>query len=375
MDDPRRFPPAAAAPPHCARLHALAGNSLGAQTGTQSDALDAQIGLALDALLGGADGTGLEALFATAPSPAVYRHLWRLLTRRERAGSPEPAHLVRLVAIPVVVVAAAESAAAGGTVLSCVLPEASTLSGLLREHRALAGNETLALGNTLVGADALDFARLPALFASRALAGSPRAFALPPSPITVTGDVESVHLRFLVGTALAAPGANLFRDADVGKWGIPFAQALSRALAAPGVSILALPRAPLPLIEAAWTGRLAQREVGAQIFASNALRRLRAGTGEPSAVISVHRVDGEDGAEVRLSLSSPFDPRAAEGLRCPLWPLDRVDDVVAMLATLLADCRVSDVRRKPGVHPDRDPDTGLPLLFKAENEPPASALH
>ena len=376
MDDPRRFPPAAAAPPSCARLHALAVDSLGAQTCAQSDACDAQIGLALDALLAGTDAAALEALFATAPSPAVYRHLWRLLARRERAGAPEPSHLVRLVAVPVVVVAAAESAAASGTVLPCVLPHTSILSDLLREHRALAGNETVALGNTLVGADALNFARLPELFASRALADSPRARALPPLPITVAGAVESVHLRFLVGSALAAPGANLFRDTEVGKWGIPFAQALSRALAAPGVSILALPRPPLPLVEAAWIGRVAQREVGAQIFASNAVRKLRAGTGEPSAVISVHRIDGDDaGAEVRLSLSSPFDPRAAEGLRCPLWPLDRVDDVVLMLATLLADCRVNDVRRKSGVHPDRDPDTGLPLLFKAQSEPPASALH
>jgi hypothetical protein len=158
----------------------------------------------------------------------------------------------------------------------------------------------------------------------------------------------------------------------VGKWGIPFAQALSRALAAPGVSILALPRPPLPLIEAAWIGRVAQREVGAQIFASNALRGLRARTGEPSAVISVHRIDGDDAsAEVRLSLSSPFEPSVAEELRCPLFPLDRVDDGrAALLGTPL-----NDVRRKPGVHPDRDPDTGLPLLFKAEGEPPDTALH
>jgi len=69
--------------------------------------------------------------------------------------------------------------------------------------------------------------------------------------------------------------------------------------------------------------------------------------------------------EVRLSLSSPLDPRSAEGFRCALAPLDRVDDVVAMMLTLLADCRVSDVQRLAGIHPDRDATTGQPLLFKA----------
>jgi hypothetical protein len=37
-----------------------------------------------------------------------------------------------------------------------------------------------------------------------------------------------------------------------------------------------------------------------------------------------------------------------------------------MLVTLLRDCRITDVRVLPGVHGDRDPVTGLPLLFKAD---------
>jgi hypothetical protein len=81
-------------------------------------------------------------------------------------------------------------------------------------------------------------------------------------------------------------------------------------LGAPGVSVLALPRAPMPIVEAAWHGAFAQREVGAQVFASNAIRAIRARVGEPSAVISVHGSDDDPGSgEVRLSLSSPFDPR------------------------------------------------------------------
>lgn len=187
---------------------------------------------------------------------------------------------------------------------------------------------------------------------------------------------EGVHLRFLAGTVLAAQGVDPFRDAQVGAWGLPFARALAASLRIPGVSVLALPRAPQPLVTALWHGRVAQREVGAQVFASNAIRKLRAATGEPAAVISVHRVAAAPGgAEVRLSLSSPLDTREAEGFRCPLYPLDRVDDVVQMLATLLADCRVADVRVQPGVHADRDPATGLTLLFKAGEAPPAAAMH
>jgi hypothetical protein len=45
-----------------------------------------------------------------------------------------------------------------------------------------------------------------------------------------------------------------------------------------------------------------------------------------------------------------------------------------MLADLLRDCRVADVRTIPGVHADRDPATGLPLLFKPDaSDPPDPA--
>ena len=70
-----------------------------------------------------------------------------------------------------------------------------------------------------------------------------------------------------------------------------------------------------------------------------------------------------------MSLSSPFDPREAEGFRCPLLPQDRVDDVVKMLTDLLRDCRVDSIRAMPGLHADRDPGTGLTLLFKGDAVP------
>ena len=97
--------------------------------------------------------------------------------------------------------------------------------------------------------------------------------------------------------------------------------------------------------------------------------------GEPVAVISAHRApDAPLGGELRLSLSSPFEPREAEGFRCPLDPLDRVADVAAMLAGVLRECRVGDVRTLAGVHPDRDPATGLVLLFKPGTVPPGAEV-
>src|SRR4029077_16601521 len=137
---------------------------------------------------------------------------------------------------------------------------------------------------------------------------------------------------------------------------------LARQLAAPGVSVLALPRAPQSPPAALQQGRRAQREVGGQLFTSNATRKLRGAVGEPSAVISAHRcAAAPGGGELRLSLSSPFDPRQAEGFRCPLFPADRAVDVASMLLDLLSDCRVTDVRVIPEAQADRDPGTGLPL--------------
>ena len=375
MTDPRSFPDAASAPAEFARLHRAAQASLAAETGLAAAALDREIAAALDAWLTPGNGPRLSALLATAPTAAVHRHLWRILAERERAGAPDPAQLLRLFAIPVVVVAGIEGAARDAVVVPGVVDAIGPLEALLREHRALAGHQTFTLGNALAAADELEPARLPELLRWRTLADAPGTRAVAPAPMTVAGGTEGVFLRFLVGTVLAAPGADPWRDTAVGGWGIPLARALGQALAAPGISLLALPRAPQPLTTALWQGRLAQREVGAQLFASNAIRKLRAATGEPSAVISVHRVDAPaGGGEVRLSLSSPFDPREAEGFRYPLLPLDRVEDVVQMLATLLADCRIADVRVLSGVHPDRDRATGLTLLFKAADLPPA-AVH
>ena len=366
VGDPRKYWHPTGAPRHARVLHARAAASLAAVTGQESAALDREISVALRSLAGGE----LASVFACAPSATVFRHLWRVLAQRSPVDSVSDV-AGTVFALPVVIIVATDRDGTVPVTLPAVLPTATVLEALLRDHGALGGNQTFSLANALVAAEAIDLPRLPQWRSLEASAAPPLRPALvdllQPAPICATARLETVHLRFIVGYAIAAVGANLLHDTRVGAWGAAFAQSLTRQLQFPGVSLLALPRAPQPLVAAVEDGRIAQREISAQLFLSNALRKFRSSVGEPTAVISAHRADVASGGELRLSLSSPFATHAAEGFRCELFPGDCVADVLAMLVDLLRDCRVDDVRVSEGIHADRDPITGAPLLFTAEN--------
>jgi hypothetical protein len=371
--DPRAY----CAPTGPARetLIALAEASLAAPTSSRADEIDAALVGALAAHLRVDDASGLADIFSAAPSAAVARHLWRRLIDAWRAASaPQGDQLAAMLfALPVVIVAAATSdaAAAAAGALPGVLDDVERVTALLREHHALGGKLSFALAAPLVAADAIDIARLPTLLAWQQLSpsGGSAAREVHPAPMMIRPTQESVHLRFLIGSTIAA-SADSFADQRGGEWIMPLAQELSRQLAVTGLSVLALPRPPQVPLLALQHGRSAQREVGAQLFASNAIRRFRARVGEPSAVISAHRCAAAlGGGELRLSLSSPFDTQQAEGFRCPLFPPDRAADVATMLLELLHDCRVTDVRVVAGAQPDKDSNTGLPLLFRADAMP------
>ena len=373
VPDPRVFPASGDADASSRTLHALAAASLGASIATEADARDREIAAAIDALIDAGDGRALAKALESSPSAPVHRHLWRAVaaaSERPRGGGVGPV----LFALPVVVVAASDDA--DEHVVDAIVDDPGALAALLVEHGALGGNRRFALAGALGAAEAIDVAALPGLL--RAIAPAPDGAAiapldLAPAPLTALPGGERVHLRFLVGSALAVSAAALTGDGRVGAWGVPLTRALSRALAVRGASLVALPRAPQALVAAVATGRAVQREAAAALFASNAVRRLRASVGEPTAVISAHRVAGAPaGGEIRLSLSSPLDPREAEGFRCPLEPLDNVADVVAMLAGLARDCRIADVRLVGGVHDDRDASTGVTLLFKPDTVPPGA---
>jgi hypothetical protein len=367
IDDPRLF--AAHAESSQTPLFEMAEASLAASAVARADEIDRALVMALTQRLIASEGSFVAELLDAAPSAPVVRHLWRRLIDAWREASrreDDDGLTATLFAIPLVLVAAGKDADGE---IAAVLVDTLRIAAILREHRALGGSETFALASPLVTSDAFDLARLPQLLAwqRQAADGGVDHLDLHPTPIATKVGQEGVHLRFLAGVALAAPQADLLRETGSATGAMALAQELARQLAGPGYSVLALPRAAQSPLAALQQGRAAQRDIGAQLFASNAIRRLRASVGEPSAVISAHRCAGAPGGgELRLSLSSPFDPSRAEGFRCPLFAGDRAADVARMLADLMRDCRVTDVQALPGVHADRDPATGLTLLFKAD---------
>ena len=370
IPDPRGFPDRIE--PAFALQIDRAAASLASPSVVGSDASDAALTEdMLDALRSG-DAAWLAGLLAAAPSAAIARQLWRRLIAAwdEALKRSDDAVAAHLFALPIVIVAGSSSATERGRIEG-VLAQPERLQAILVEHDALGGNRNFGLAAALASADAIDVPRLPELLSwtLRHTASVPHARSIEPAAMVLTAEA-AVHLRFLVGTALAAPSATLLIESRVGNWGLPLAHELVRQLGTPGAMVLALPRAPKPPLVALQEGRAAQREVGAQLFASNAIRRLRAEVGEPAAVISAHRCPAAlGGGELRLSFSSVFDSRQAEGFRCPLFAGERAGDVAAMLAALLHDCRVNDVQVLPDVYPDRDPATGLTLLFRAESLP------
>ena len=375
LADPRVWPAASAAG-GAARLHARVLEAIDADTRHAAGIADAEATDLIERIVATGDGASLRQAFDSAPSFLVARHLWRLLAEVER-GDPHRATTLRttIAALPVVFVAALD-AREGQVTLPGVLPEPRVLEKLLRDACEFGGAQAFSLSTTLVGVEAIDVAMLPRLVARRAIAdsdpGAQRAVDLPPAPLLVAGGNERVHLRFVPIAVLTAPRADPLESSTIAAWGIAFAQALARQLHVDGLSLLALPRPPHRLVPAMQAGRSVQREVSAQVFASNAIRKLRAAVGEPTAIISAHRAaDAPMRGELRLSLSSVFAPQEAEGFRCPLYAYESVHDVVAMLTGLLRDCRVGDVRVRAGIHADVDPLTGGPLLFK-EAEAPAS---
>lgn len=317
----------------------------------------------LRALCARAADADLAAALGAAP-PELARYLGDRLADASEPPLDPGQIAARLFAVPLVIVTGGKAPAlVPGTVA-----DPGELTGLLVEHRALGDAANAGLGNALCAAGQLEAVPASALW--HAHGGLPEAGALAagfePAPILLEDSGEQAHLRFLVGAALVSGTTHDWiggaRSATaVGAWGLPFARALGRQLAQPGLALLALARAPGSLPAALAAGTAAHAELALQLFAGSALRRARRAC-EPTAIVAAHRC-GARGAEVRVTLSSAFDEEPLECYRWPLAPADSIDAVNSAVIDLLADCRVSDIVVVPEVQPDRDPRRPSEPLF------------
>lgn len=290
----------------------------------------------------GDDGEILQALHC-APSCAVYRNLWEMVCAASDAALCGDERIIaRLFAIPLVLVAGAKRR----VVVPGVVPDIDAVSALLQKHGAFGAMRNLGLGNALCPSAALErvtpgrLFRWSTDFAAPAVPRELEARAMEVSP-----GREQVHLRFLVGAGIAQLAAVPFLEAaaDIGVWGMPLTRLLAQQLAQPGLELLPVPRPPAAILKAAQLGRDAELGLSFNLFVSNGVRQFRATVGDPVVILSAHQA-ATGGAEIRVSLSSPFDDTLLEGFRWPLHPADDFEHALAGIGGLLQECHISDIR-------------------------------
>jgi hypothetical protein len=354
LPDPRT--PGSAAAPHelADRIEAVLTASAAGDGGR------AEAGLAR--LLQRAFERGEDAGVA-AVSPGLGGAAARLLDRALDAaihGAGEDGGLIaRVFLIPVVFVTAGSAPAE----VQGALPDVAAIAGLMRRAGALGAIENFGLGNALGSLEAARAVPPQQLFAlTRRWGEDGGASLLAPAPIVVTAAEERAHLRFLAGASLTAVDAPTFLETagTVGRWGIAVSGAMHDQLAVEGLSLLALPRAPMPWFRALTEGAFLREEIAFNLFVTGALRRIRAETGEPDVAVSAR-----DDGTVRVDMSSPFDPQIRYAHRWPLQPADDLARVEASILDLLRDCRVERVDVQETVLPVEDmPTPGIGGLLR-----------
>jgi hypothetical protein len=279
----------------------------------------------------------ITAAMRAAPSRAARTGLWQAVCDAAHRGGndSDPAVVARIFALPLVIITGSSRPAS----LPGVVPDIAAITSLFEQHAALGKTKNFGIGNALCSFETLDGVTPSEVHAWSAAAGGARR-ELEPAAIEIAAPGEQVHLRFLAGAAITAASEPSFVEtaANIGAWGMPLTRALGAQLNQPGIEVLPLARPPLDLLRAAHAGRVAQLETAFNLFASNAVRRFRASTGDPVAVLAAH-----DDGELRVGLSSPFD-ETLEGFRWPLHPIDDIEAIVTAMLALFAECRVNDIR-------------------------------
>ncbi len=289
-----------------------------------------------------------------APSAQACRALYRALDLAltpgfdGHAGSetavPEHGVNLHLFAIPVLLVVGAPAAHR----ISGVVPDTEAVRALFEQSGALGHCRNFGLSNALAALehlDAIPWVTLHSIAHAQSWADY-TGLDLSPADIDVPADRETVHLRFISGAALTPADAPAFVEAagDIGRWGMPLTKELGRQLATGDLSLLVIPRVPRSIMRAMQEGWFAARELGFQLFLSNALRQARMRIGEPDVTVTAC-----SDQTIRIRLTSPFDELLDQTYGWPLSPEDDLEEITRSISTLLEDARAERSVFAPGV--------------------------
>jgi hypothetical protein len=244
-----------------------------------------------------------------------------------------------LFAIPVVFVAAGPE----GREVPGMVRDVRKLARVLRENQALGVYQNFGLNQALCADTSVEAFSLSRLYALLRRVEAERVDIWPdliPAPIELDGDEEHVDLRFVTGIVVAGVNAPSLAStaADVGRWGMPFANELIAQLSPRGVTLLPIPRPPHGLLKSLHHGHRAREEVALQTFVSRVVRQLRASVGEPEVTITAARPD-----TILVRIAAAMDTEHAFIHRWHLHPLDLFPDVVESIRDLLRECRVERI--------------------------------
>ena len=281
-------------------------------------------------------------VLAAAASPLEYARVWHALCAAIENPRDDEAVAPRVFAIPWVIVCGGNAP----STIDCVLPDVGELARVLEQHNVFGPSRNLGLSNVLCAIEALE-----SLSPVEVLHGweNPRVRGVQPAPIHVVRGVEEVHLRFLIGAAVAPAHTPdiVETGANIGAWGTPALRAMGAQIATPNVQILPMPRPPAGLYTAAYIGRRAGLETAFNLYTSNTVRRFRRAVGDPAVTLSSHAT-----GEVRVTLWTPLDDAMVDGFRWPLHPADNLEEIERSITSMLRACRLPEPHVRDSVLPD-----------------------
>ncbi len=248
----------------------------------------------------------------------------------------DEAFTLELFALPVILILGATK----DTVLPSVLTEPAKLNQLLEDKGVLGHCKNFGLSNALTDYDALYQYPLNDWMGGGASSTNEddQIIDFPPVPLEIKKNSESAHLRFLFGAVLNPKQApSIFATSgDIGRWGADFAKEVSQQLTTSDCSVLAIPRPLKTPFMAMEQGYWSVREIGFQLFISNALKYARPRIGEPDVSIDITAAD-----VMVVRISSVFDDTFDRTYSYPIAPYEFGQTVLGAANQFLTDARVA----------------------------------